>query len=151
VLFNTLLAGSENIEDGLVQEDSPFAGENSSGNQLVNQLHVSIATGGNQGATEEEVYSQTSSGGNNKSIRGTGHLPCCRLKHQQKEQQQQQRWCRERCCCRRQQQQQYNIRLAGPIGSSNAQCCCSCTVAAAAAAEGVDAAIFQAAMALSAA
>lgn len=26
VLFNTLLAGSPNIEDGLVQEDSPFAG-----------------------------------------------------------------------------------------------------------------------------
>lgn len=26
VLFNTLLAGSPNVEEGLVQEDSPFAG-----------------------------------------------------------------------------------------------------------------------------
>lgn len=26
MLFNTLLAGSPNIEDGLVQEESPFAG-----------------------------------------------------------------------------------------------------------------------------
>jgi hypothetical protein len=34
VLFNTLLAGSEKIEEGLVQEDSPFAGEGKAANKI---------------------------------------------------------------------------------------------------------------------